>query len=195
MNPGDSTSHSRERQRVEKRHLPRLTPEFYRSRAFIHWTLNVEARATGWLTPEFHHAWLLTLIHTCARYDLVCPTYVLMPDHVHLLWLGHNEKGSDQRVAIEFLRKHLRPLLATADWQRQPYDHVLTEAERERGAFRNCAHYIFENPVRASLVPAWRDYPHLGCCIPGYPEFNPRESDYWERFWRCYNYLAEKQQT
>ena len=178
--------------RVEKRHLRRLAPEFYRGRAFVHWTLNVEDRTTGWLTPEFHHTWQLTLLHACARYDLVCPTYVLMTDHVHLLWLGHNAHGSDQRVAIELLRKHLRPFLSPADWQRQPYDHVLTEVEREHGAFRDCAGYISENPVRACLVSEWQNYPDLGCCLPGYPEFDPRQSDYWERFWRCYNYLIEK---
>ena len=184
-----------ESRRVEKRHLPRLAPEFYRGRAFVHWTLNIDDRATGWLTPEFHHAWLLTLLHASARFNLVCPAYVLMPDHIHLLWIGHDEQGSDQRVAIEFLRKHLRPHLAPAAWQRQTYDHALTEAERERGAFRTCAHYIFENPVRAELVSTWQDYVYLGCCLPGYPEFDPRETEYWDRFWRCYNYFVEKHRS
>ena len=185
-----SSSGSRERERVDKSHLPRLAPEYYRGRAFVHWTLTLEDRATGWLTPAFHHTWELTLLHACARYSLACPAYVLMPDHAHLLWLGLDEQGSDQRLAIEFLRKHLRPFLVPADWQHQPHDHVLTEAESERGALQTVAHYIFENPVCAQLAAHWQDYAYTGYCIAGYPDLDVRREDYWELFWRIYNRLV-----
>lgn len=181
-----------ERERVAKGHLPRLAPEYYRGRAFVHWTLTVENRASGWLTPDFYHEWQRILLHACARYALVSPAFVLMPDHVHLLWLGVEDHDSDQRVAIEFLRKHLKPTLAPAAWQRQPYDHVLTQAERERGAFETIAHYIFGNPVRAGLIARWREYPFTGACVPGYPELDIRRDDYWELFWHLYQRLGEK---
>ena len=170
----------------------RLAAEWYRGRAFVHWTPTIEHRATGWLTPEFHHAWELVLLHACARFELICPAYVLMPEHAHLIWIGLNDHGSDRRLAIEFLRKNLRPRLAPADWQRQPHDNVLRESDREHGAFQSVAHYVFDNPVRAGLVARWQDYTYLGCCVPGYPEFDVRAADYWERFWRCYNYVVEK---
>lgn len=157
----------------------------------MHWTLTIEDRTTGWLTPAFHHAWELVLLHTCGRYRLVCPAYVLMPDHAHLLWIGLDESKSDQRTAIEFLRKHLQPQLAPARWQHQAHDHVLREAERERGAFQAVAHYILENPLRANLVSRWPDYPYLGCCVPGYPALGVRASEYWELFWRIHHRLAE----
>ena len=188
-------SRSRERQRVDKDHLPRLAPEFYRGRACVHWTLTIENRAVGWLTPEFFQAWQFALLHACARTELVSPAFVLMPDHIHLLWLGLNDHGSDQRLAIGFLRKNLVEHLAPAVWQRQPFDHVLRDKERDHDAFSGTAHYIFENPVRAGLVGRWQDYPHLGCCVPGYPEFDVRTGDYWERFWRCYDYLISKSET
>ena len=63
-------SRSRERQRVDKDHLPRLAPEFYRGRACVHWTLTIENRAVGWLTPEFFQAWQFALLHACARTEL-----------------------------------------------------------------------------------------------------------------------------
>jgi REP element-mobilizing transposase RayT len=192
MNADERSSRGCERQRVEKRHLPRLPPDNYRGYAFIHWIMTLEDRATGWLAREFHSIWSLILLHASARYNLVCPTYVLMPDHVHVLWLGHCQHDSDQRVAIEFLQSKLRTHIAPADWQRQPYDHVLCESERAHDAFLTTACYILENPVRAKLVSDWREYPYSGCCMPGYPEFDPLASDYWERFWRCYNYLIEK---
>jgi putative transposase len=203
MNSNGASSSSRERQRVDripsapalKGHLLRRAPEFYRGRAMVHWTLTMENRAAGWLTPDFHHAWLLVLLHTCARYELVSPACVLMPDHIHRLCLGLNQRGSDQRVAIEFLRKTLRPYIAPAAWQRESYDHVLRDHERDRGALPGVAQYIFENPVRAGLVARWEDYPRLGCCVPGYPEFDVRATDYWDRFWRCYNFLIEKRNS
>ena len=192
MNLDRDSLGSCERQRVEKRHLPRLAPEFYRGRAFVHWTITTEQRATGWLTPVFHTVWRDILLHACARFELLCPAYVLMPDHAHLIWIGLNDRGSDQRLAIEFVRRNLRTHIAPGDWQRQAHDHVLDEAERKHGAFQTVAHYIFENPVRAGLVARWKDYTPVGCCVPGYPEFDVRADDYWARFWRCFNFLVEK---
>ncbi len=174
-----------------KGHLPRLAPENYRGRAFVHWTLTLERRATGWLDDSFHFRWQLIMLHTTARYEVACPVYVLMPDHMHLIWVGLKEVGSDQCVAIEFFRKHVRPHLAPADWQHQAHDNVLREEDRERDAFRTVAHYILENPVRAGLVPRWQDYRYLGACVPGYPDLNVRRADYWEVFWRIYSRLVE----
>ncbi len=191
-----SSSRSYERERVDsvrldKKHLPRLAPEYYRGHAFVHWTLAIENRATGWLTPSFHRAWELTLLHTCVRYDLVCPAYVLMPDHVHVILIGLDEHGSDQRVAVEFLRKYLRTILAPFEWQHQTHDSVLRGSDRERGGFTALAHYIFENPVRARLVARWQEYSFTGCCIAGYPALNFREDGYWDLFWRIYGRLIE----
>lgn len=172
-------------------HLPRLNPEFYRGHAWVHWTLTLDHRATGWLTPAFDHAWQLTLLHAGARWHLACPAYVLMPDHVHLLWLGL-DAASDQRPAVEFLRRHLRTHLAPVTWQRQAHDHVVRAEDRTRDAFPALIGYIFENPVRAGLVPDRAAWPYAGSCVPGYPELNPRLPDYGERFWRCYNYLVAR---
>lgn len=116
-----------------------------------------------------------------------------MPDHIHLLWLGVNGDGerSDQKVAIEFLRKNLRPALAPQDWQRQPHDHVLREHERERAAFTTIAAYIGENPVRSFLAVKAEQYPYSGCCVPGYPDLAVWGENYWELFWRIYNRFVD----
>lgn len=114
-----------------------------------------------------------------------------MPDHAHLLLVGLGE-DSDQRLAVEFLRKHLSPALAPHVWQRQAHDHVLRDAEREQGAFGSIANYILENPVRAGLCGRAGDYVYSGCCVPGYPELATHADDYWQRFWRVYNYLVDR---
>ena len=138
--PPDSRGHERQRvdQSQRQRHLPRLQPGCYCGHAFVHWTPTIEGRATGWLTAAFHRDWQFCLLHTCARYHLACPAYVLMPDHMHHVWLGLCS-DSDQRVAIEFLRRTLGPALSPAVWQQQAHDHLLRDAERKCDAFVNVA--------------------------------------------------------
>ena len=117
-----------------------------------------------------------------------------MPDHIHFLWIGILDQ-SDQRVAVKYFRKRINPVIEKlgTGFQRQPYDHVLREEERERDAFETLAEYISRNPERANLVLAdgFREYKYTGCLIPGYPELTTWQADYWDRFWRTYSYLAK----
>lgn len=82
-------------------YLKRLAPGDYRGLAYVHWSMTMEARKTGWLGPEFHTQFREILIHALFRYALCCPIYCCMPDHIHLLWVGVL-KGSDQRNAMKF---------------------------------------------------------------------------------------------
>ncbi len=152
----------------------------------------VERRATGWLDARLHAELREGLCHSLGRYELVCPVYCLMPDHAHFLWLGTSD-SSEQKRGAALLRTCWNRALRTQglELQRQPFDHVLREDERERGALRAVAQYILENPVRAGLVAAWREYLCLGALVPGYPDMDPRSEDFWERFWRIYEKLAE----
>lgn len=150
-------------------------------------------RATGWLN-ELHHARLREIVcHVLGRYALVCPAYCLMPDHGHFLWLGTTE-GSDQKAAVALFRAAWNIELSRGGrkLQRQAFDHVLREEERQRGSFGTVAGYVFENPVRAELADRWKEYPFLGALVPGYPDLDPREIDYWDRFWRIYEKLVDQ---
>ena len=91
----------------EWHHLPRLSPEHYQGFAAVLWTITLEPRATGWLDDRFHWHFRELLLHAAAREGLFCPAYVLMPDHLHLLWLGLRV-ASNQSDAMRFLRKYLR---------------------------------------------------------------------------------------
>ncbi len=79
-------------------YLKRLPPEFYRGQACVHWSLTIEDRKTGWVVPVFHYRFRELLAHTMFRYGLCCPVFCLMPDHMHLLWVGILD-SADQRVA------------------------------------------------------------------------------------------------
>jgi putative transposase len=91
--------------------LPRLPRAFYQGDAFVHWTMSTHDRATGWLTETFHARFRELMLHAAAREGLFCPAYCLMPDHLHLVWLGLR-LDSDQRNAMAFLRTYLEPALA-----------------------------------------------------------------------------------
>src|SRR5687768_834593 len=99
-------------------YLPRLAPEFYRGDAVVHWTLPIAQRGTGWLSETFHVRFRELLLHACLREQLVCPCYCLMPDHIHLLWMGLSAE-SDQRNGMSFFRTYSEPLLAPHHFQAQ----------------------------------------------------------------------------
>jgi len=151
----------------------------------VHWTMTIQDRHTGWLDAGRHAAFREALFHALVRYEMLCPAYCFMPDHVHLVWMG-TDASTDQRLAVEFFRRQTNQLLAPFSWQKEPYDHVLREPEREHGAFSAVCHYILANPVRAGLVAKWEDYGFSGACLPGFPDVDPRRGDFWEVFWKVY---------
>jgi len=167
-------------------YLPRLRREFYQGDAVIFWTLPVKGRAVGWLDDRLHAAFRELLLHSAARQGLFCPAYCLMPDHIHLVWMGLRRQ-TEQRHGMKFLRTQLSVLLAPTQFEHQPYDHVLTLAERQRSRFAvACADYVLLNPYRARLVKAPADWPYLGAVIPGYPRIDVFDPDYWPWFWERY---------
>ncbi len=152
----------------------------------------LERRATGWLDPLHHARQREWLCHALTRHHLACPAYCLMPDHAQFLWLGTTATSDQKRAAALFREAWNRELRQGGhSLQRQAHDHVLRDHEREHGAFGTVANYVFENPVRAGLVTEWHAYPYLGALVPGYPDLDPRDEDFWDRFWRIYAKLVE----
>ncbi|HVC99167.1 MAG TPA: hypothetical protein VND64_36220 [Pirellulales bacterium] len=170
--------------------LRRMPPEFYRGQAYVHWTMTIDERRTGWLKPIVYYKLRELLTHTMFRYALTCPLFCCMPDHLHFVWLGILDT-SDQRLAAKFFRAQLNRVLEKLDvrLQKQPYDHVLREDERLQTAFENVIEYIARNPERAGLVPvdAFREYKYTSCLLPGYPDLSPWQDGFWELFWRLYS--------
>ena len=170
--------------------LPRLPREYYQGDAVVHWTQTTFDRLQGWLTPGFHQQFRELILHTAAREGLLCPIYCLMPDHIHLVWMGLR-LDSDQFNGMAFLRTYLEPLLAPAQFQPQAQDRVLREEQRRRNAFAKVCGYIAENPIRAELVQVMSDWPYIGCLVPGYPKFHPLADVFWPKFWRLYGKLRQ----
>jgi REP element-mobilizing transposase RayT len=161
-------------------HLKRLAPEYYRGKAYVHWSLTIDDRKTGWLVPAFYYKFREILTHAAFRFGFACPIYCCMPDHIHLLWAGILDT-CDQRLAMRYFRKQLNPILEKLNhcFQVESYDHVLQDKERLETAFEAVAEYIARNPERRGLVPidGFALYKFTGCLVPGYPELKPFEPD------------------
>ena len=84
-------------------YLPRLKREFYQADAVIFWTMPIHLRRQGWLNERFHGVFREMMLHAAAREGLLCPAYCLMPDHVHLVWMGLRS-DADQMNGMAFLR-------------------------------------------------------------------------------------------
>jgi REP element-mobilizing transposase RayT len=168
-----------------KDNLPRLLRHHYQGHAVVMWTLTMEHRATGWLNESFHLRYRELMLHTAVREKVWCPTYCLMPDHLHLVWMGMRRE-SDQLNAMRFLRRQLTPVLGPHKFQHQAHDHVLREDERKRGVFARVCFYVLANPDRAKLVADGGDWPFSGVIVPGYPELHPMQEGFWEKFWKLY---------
>jgi len=140
---------------------------------------------TGWLSDLFHSSFRELMLHAAVREGLFCPAYCLMPDHIHLVWMGLR-LDSDQINGICFLRTYLEPLMAPLKFQPQAHDHVLRAEDRRRNAFALGCRYVFENPMRAKLVERVELWKFLGAVVPGYPKLAPTEDTFWKKFWTFY---------
>ena len=186
------------------------------TRSFTVHSPRTTAPPAGWLTEKFHARFRELMLHAAAREGLFCPAYCLMPDHLHLVWMGLR-LDSDQLNGMSFLRTYLEPALtpvgddvrsrsvdgevrsrldkrssrralqtAPVKFQPQAHDSVLREAEREHGAFAKVCFYILDNPVKAELVSKPEDWNYCGAVVPGYPMLHPLVADFWEKFWKIY---------
>jgi putative transposase len=171
--------------------LPKLDRDVYRGYQLIHWTLTFENRATGWLDAKFHSRFREFVLHVAARHPLICPIYVLMPDHIHLVWSGLSP-GTDQRSAMMIFRRWLRMAVRPHRLQRQAHDHVLRSWKHNDQAFDEVLPYVWENPVRAGLVERPEEWPYAGSIVPGYPLLHPRQKEWRANLDKIYARLRRK---
>lgn len=173
-------------------YLPRLTEDAYQGLAVVHWTLTLKRGDEFQLDELFHLRLRECMMHTFAREEgggVICPVYCLMPDHLHLIWMGTDERGGgvgDQQKLMAFFRTHLKRAISPARLQHQAHDHVLREDERRRKMFATVCNYILGNPVEAGLVKTAEEWPYSGCVVPGYPDLQPLQENFWGVFWRIY---------
>ncbi|XZE17502.1 hypothetical protein SH449x_002776 [Pirellulaceae bacterium SH449] len=177
-------------------YLKRLPRSEYQGEAVVHWSLTIEGRRAGWLTPIFFYKYRELLAHTTFRYGFSCPIFCCMPDHVHMLWMGLIP-SCDQLTAIKFFRTRVNEVLRKIGYelQLQGFDHVLKDHELEETAFEGVFEYIARNPERKQLVQEdhYAKYPYTSCIVPGYPELTLFSPDFWDRLDRIHSRLRATQ--
>lgn len=144
----------------------------------MHWTLPIALRSTGWLTETFHSFFREIMLHAAAREKLFCPTYCLMPDHMHFMWMELTKK-TQQLNAMKFFRRRVASGLGQHHFQHQAHDHVLRDYERKRGSFAKTCFYIIDNARKEGLVPDPAEWPFAGAIVPGYPSLHPLRPNFW----------------
>lgn len=172
--------------------LKRLPSEHYQGDAWVHWTMTTTSRGEGWLDARFLYRFRELLTHALFRYQIACPIYCLMPDHLHLLWTGL-ATDSNQLNAMKSFRISINDSLSRVGHalQRQAYDHVLKDNELERQAIESVAEYIARNPERKGLVAVdeFCDYPYTGCLLPGAPLVRLWTATGWDEVWKTLSFL------
>lgn len=97
---------------------------------------------------------LLLTMKECSEKGLVeSLAYVIMPDHVH--WLFVLKQGSVS-AAVQRVKSFYTKIAGENVWNKGFYDHGIRTDE----SFKSVARYIIANPVRAGLVEKVADYPH-----------------------------------
>jgi REP element-mobilizing transposase RayT len=111
--------------------------------------------------PEIANAVCSQLLRTAADYAFATIAYCLMPDHLHALTEGLEDRSDFQKF-VAMLKQRTSfaygQLYEQRLWQEGYYDHVLRDGEPQIGV----AAYILNNPIRAGLCTTLSDYPWLG---------------------------------
>ncbi|MFO0957447.1 MAG: transposase [Isosphaeraceae bacterium] len=121
-----------------------------------------------------------------ARYPWEMPAIVLLPDHLHALWIlprGDSDYSTRwRRIKWEFTRRYLTLGGRESDrsesrrargerglWQRRFWEHAIRDDED----YEKHCHYIHANPVRHGFVECARDWPyssfHRWLALGAYP--------------------------
>jgi putative transposase len=143
----------------EKKH--RLPEAAYRGRRTVSITACVEGRRRLFQDEEAVGAMVDILRHWCSETVCLVPIYCFMPDHMHLLIQGIEERSQPKRamdgfkVGAGLWVARNRPRF---ELQKDYHDHIV----RTSDDWRRHAFYVFHNPVRAGLVEDPCAYPFTG---------------------------------
>jgi putative transposase len=142
------------------RKSPRLVGFDYVGALAAFLTLVTRKRTAFFQDPETVKTCLTALSRSSEKARAEIFAYCFMPDHLHLL------VGLPNRVSMQEFVRHFKQLsgfemkqrTGVSLWQTSYYDRILRREE----SIIDVARYIWENPVRSSLVSDWRDYQGSG---------------------------------
>lgn len=106
--------------------------------------------------------WLIEVLREqAAKESFLVHAYCVMPDHMHVLAEGADER-CDLRAFVSSFKQQTGYVFQKGKgkrlWQSKYYDHIL----RKGGDAEGVAWYIWENPVRKGICGVAGEYPYLG---------------------------------
>lgn len=123
-------------------------------------------KGARWLAqPEIAVLVVSALVYGQCRLGLFCVhAFVVMPNHVHVLWTPEATLASICRTVKSFSARRANCLLGRSGpfWQHESYDHVVRDASEGVRIRR----YIEANPVRAGLAARPEDFPWSSAHAP-----------------------------
>jgi|ERR1044071_2374901 putative transposase len=140
---------------VGRRVLPQDPPHFIgTSEAVFFITICCEAKGENQLChPKAAETLFASARFYWERNLWGLPLFLLMPDHLHML--ATFGPGASMKKVIRNWKRYTANYAAIR-WQRDFFDHRLRNDE----SFSEKAAYILNNPVRASLVKRFEDWPY-----------------------------------
>jgi REP element-mobilizing transposase RayT len=143
------------------RKVRRLAPQNYLGRQTYFVTICCDQRASYLGEPPIAESVQRSLLECAAGCGFRLHAFCVMPDHVHFLAEGMNDRCDlrefvrlfKQRTSFAFRKLRRNPL-----WEMSYYDHIL----RSSDPIEDVACYIWSNPVRKNLCSHPGEFPHSG---------------------------------
>ncbi len=104
---------------------------------------------------------MVFLKEAATTYRCKVPVYCFMPDHLHLIITGMDDRVDLVKTIAGFKQKTgfwLSKNKSEVEWQKDFFDHVI----KRDGSLSTNVKYILDNPVRKGIVAEWQEYPFKG---------------------------------
>ena len=137
---------------------PRLKDFDYRGTYAYFITILTNDRAIYFREPTVVKGIINILNETAILEKFKVLVYCFMPDHLHLLVIGQDDRPNAKKFVSLFKQKSgywFKKDYNENLWHISYYDHILRKEENIEGV----ASYILENPVRKGFVSDYREYP------------------------------------
>ena len=120
-------------------------------------TLAAHGRRPLLTQPRILEALFLAVAHVKANHPFLMPAYVVLPDHLHVLWRlpeRDDDFSTRWRLIKHFVTRHVPE--HGKIWQNRFWEHLVRDEED----YRRHLDYIHINPVRHGLTERPGDWAH-----------------------------------
>ena len=146
---------------MARKRPPRLLQFSYVGRNAYFLTICCEARRPVFSDLNYGEIIVSRFLQLAAEYSFADSGYCLMPDHLHAVVEGLNERSDFTRFVSMFKQRTAyahRQITGDRLWQEGYYERVIRPDESIVGLVA----YMLHNPIRAGLCHAVTEYPLLG---------------------------------